>query len=504
MTRTLRPGGVRLAVSTAPDHSGVDYYIETPYVEEIKASERAGEPADTGTIVVDNSSGRFTLKHDHDPPGIDDKITVLTQPTGYARGHGVGPMGAGPMGDYKRVGTYLVVDQEISSTGPTESSITLDVEDYVYGILGNRQVYAYAEDNQLVAGHADAHLNQIIEGFAPQIKVGGVPELHPQTEYAAHAKSLKTVVEELAGMVANEYGAAVHYGRGNRLYLNELGTTDPVTDTALTRRDFQGEFSSSVEARQLVNQLRVDGGRDEDNVADAQETVDHFEHASDTSRITVRLDTPKPELPQIEVYTNGDGESPDGLRVRLQRDDGTDSGPIAPANTEYDLISSSARKVALSLDGWTTFKLGDHDAFERAPWLIVDSPGAEGYDVGVDANGVPAFRAYFSKPIVASIPDGQSLQQYLRHDGHIRDEAIRTTRAARDRARSTLARHGLPERRFAPGSAASQRAHDLRAGDVAPLDFPLHQIDGDHVVASRTVKYQSDNRIQTELEFAGL
>lgn len=495
----------RLHVATAPDHAETAYTITHGDILGLTAARRANKPATTGTLIINNDDWKYSLSQDC--PGIDDKLTGFVAARDDHHAHGEGPMGAGPMGGWRPLGTYLVTDREITGDGPEHSRLLLDVQDYVYGILSNRNVYGYADENKPISGTDDAHLNQILQDFAPQVNRNLLPDLDHRLDYAAHGKSVKDVVEELAGVVANEYGSAVHYAQGNRLVLRSLSQADvsPRYDEPLTLDDFETEgsdISSATESHQLVNQMRVDGGTDADNVADAQETVASIEDVSEANRLMVRLDTPKPHLPRFEIYTQGSGTSEDGLRIRLQRDIGDGTGPIRPGNIDYDLINSGARKVALSGDDWTTFRLGEHDAFERAPWLIIDSPGANGYGVGVDANGVPAYRAYFSKPVIAELPDGSSQNDYLQHDGHLTDKAIRSAEAARDRAWAILARKSQPPLRFS-ADARTDRAHRLRVGDVADLDIPEFRATGRFVLTQRKVTY-SGVTLQANLEFTGI
>lgn len=493
----------RIYVSTAPDHGATDYALEHDDILHINAGSKANKPATKGTITLDNDEYARSLSDQC--PDVDDKLVGLVAVASDDRAAGAGPAGAGPAGGWRRIGDFIVADREIDPLGPDSSEIILEVKDYVYDILGERRVFAYSRSNKPISGTEDAHLNWILRHNAEQINRSNLPTLDVRVDYSAHGKHLKDVVDELAGMVGHHYGGVITYSQTDRLIVRALRPRDvtPKYPEPITLADLQGDISAARERHDMTNYLRLDGAIDVDNVGDSQETVDHIVEADDTNRLQVQVDIPKPQIPRIEVYTNGDGSSGDGLRVRLQRDIGDNTGPIAPGDPERDLATSEVRtSVGLSLDDWTTYDLEEHDAFERDPWIIIDSPGPDGYGVGVDANGTPAYRAHFAKPVVAELGDGSSLNEYLQHDGHVRDRAILTAGAARDRIQSILGWKALPPD-YVSGEAHTDRAHSLSVGDVVDLDMPKLQVEGTAVVTERTVTYDGMT-LDTDLAFVGL
>jgi hypothetical protein len=273
-------------------------------------------------------------------------------------------------------------------------------------------------------------------------------------------------------------------------------------------------LNSAGDGKGICNWVRVDGGIDSSNIEQRAVTnFDHYVPVNDSQRLTAELFVRKSQIPTIEIWTRGDIDSDrSGLRVRVQAANESDTGPVAPDDTDSDIVSATPREVAISNEDWTRFPLptgGDHAVPERRPWLIVDATGEDAYEIGVNADDTPLFRVHFSKPIIATAQNGRSIARYGRVENHVKDDGIQSFEAAKGRADAEVSRRPFPVRVF-DGNVASPRAHHLRVGDVVPFSAPEYRIGSDsptdYVVTRRDIEFSEDHSrlVKQSLELVGL
>lgn len=505
MTLTIPPDGIEVRVdSTRTGYGTTDFSIPAGDIISYGATHRAGKAMDEGTLGLHNDDAEYTTGPREIT--IGDKLIVVAEDATIETGYGEQAFGEGPFGSQSRLGTYVVLDWDAIEHPGGKLEYQLKLADFVFGRMSAHDAVFYAEVDKQLSGTGDSILNELLSEFAPEINQSALPTIIERTDYFVNGgKSLRKVVDELARIAAGSVGPILQTSFGAQLVFQPIEEivakhSDPLPTSAF------GPWSTASESDQLANRIRLTGGiDDENNIDDEQTVVDHYYRVTDTDRLTTRVDTRKDEISKVELWTQGDNTSEDGVRVRFQVDDGSGTGPIAPGDVDSDLVTGRRRKVALNDDGWTTFNMGEHGIKERNPWLIIDSDGSTGHDVGVDVNDVPAYRAHFPKPVAAVMVDGNSQNEFGEYEQHVRNESLVTNSAVRDRATAELARRAQPGVGVGPLIARDEVAHRLRVGDIIPFDRPELKADGEFIVTQRTTEYDSDsNQIQTDLAFEGV
>lgn len=467
---------------------------------------QVGRRTPSGQLTLANDDFRFTEIGTDTPIDAFDKLVIYSDAdTG---GYGDGPYGDGPYGGWWHEGSFLVEDVHTEWTSAGQCVITLDITDYVFGCLGTGRVHYTTPSERPLAGASNAILNEILDYRFPWLNQSRISDTFSSilTDYFVDGKTGAKVVDEIANVAAVNGIDTVLSSTRDRVIFEPLEDVTPVqTSDGSTTWDlpkhFAGTLDASTNSKEMVNQMRFSGGvapRLDDEQTDTSGGV---VQVSDTNRLMVKVQNRKTELIRIDLNISGDGSSDDGLRVRLQADKGDGTGPVAPDDVDSDLISHT-QKEALDLDGWRPFRVGQH-SIPRQPWLIIDSPGSDGYGVKVASDGTtPAYRVFFPKPIVASEPDQVSQAEYLRVDGTLENEAIVTEEAAHDRAKSEMHSRGTtPSMTFGPLKTDSPDAYSLRPGDVVIFDEPQVRVTGDWLVSKRSVTYEG-TRIKSEVEFS--
>jgi len=513
---------VRLLVDRAPAHGDVDFEVDPAHIGPFSATFRAGKPASTGEITLEaerDDPNRYASASSENAIARDDRLLLEYRLTDDGPvGAGEGAAGGGPAGDWHTLGDWLVDSQPKIETGGKGSrpTVSLSLVDYVWGVLRMRNAFYGAEDEPIAGGTTDgdgedSHLNSILDRHCPEINRESIATIAATTDYAAHGLKCDRVVEDLAADAANSVGGIQYFSRGRRLFFEPTERLPrPFADESdpFGPADVANDASSQGDGS-LVNVVRVDGGIDVENVGDSQEQVDRVVRANANERQITRVQIAKTQVPAVEIYTRGDAESDDGLRVRLQPSNSAGIGPIDPDNTDADYVTSPVRKVALDDDGFTRFRLATQSETQinaTEAWLIIDSEGPEGYQIGVRDNGdgsyTPAYRIHFAKPIIDVRPDAKSLSRHLRHEKHVQDDGLGTTNAVEARSKRELAKAASNARVLSPGTAFSRRAHELRVGDLVPVYWPEHRAVGDMMVRERTIS-GSGLTVNTELELIG-
>jgi hypothetical protein len=530
VTLDLVPGGAKLLVDHPPNHGDPDFWIPANDLLSVEVRERSGEPADTGSLIIDNRGGKYTLQDRRLQPRRDDRLVlrVATDQTASDEPFGADAFGDGVFGGWLTAGEWLIDSVPERDLDGYDSELDFDITDYVWGRL-QRQRATYKDTDTPIAGSSEAHLDTILEReFGTDVAREYVEPISERIDYASHELPISRIVRDLTDQAARERGGAVAFGRRNQLHFRELdGLRRPLSGSVpeswsrgqqpvTIEEDFAGTAGAGGDGDEPINRVRVDGGLDTENVGDRNEPGQDersFVQITDSNPVIAQVATRKSIVPTIEIYTRGDGTSGDGLRVRLQAPNSDGTGPVAPEDTDSDLIPASGpRKVALDDDGWTDFPFATENAFinVREPFLIIDARGADGYRIAVDESGRPAYRMHFAKQVVAVVADGRASDHQLPREAHIADDSIPTQAAARDRGEAYLARKARQCETVTPGRAKSYRAHRLRVGDVvsfAGTGFSILDMTGEHMVAERTVRYGGDgrqHRLDTDIEFVGL
>ena len=514
MVEFLAEESVGLAVSKARTSDKLDFAIPMTDVQDLSTSEKSGDARSTGSMTLDNRTGRYTSGNK--PIHLKDKITIRTKNEPGAS-FGEGPFGQGPFGGWSRGKAFMVTNVSRNRTGMRPNEVELRLTGFTSGILSDRNV-DFTETNRPISGSAGAILNQLLRDHAPEIGRQNLPVLDERIDFFVKGVKGNKAIGKIADRAAQFYGPIVWYGENESLKFELINDLTFRFDDPLTPADFSGEAVEETTDRGLANNVRVVGGiDDENNETDAQRTVDDTVTVSDQNRLMTPIATRKSEISSFEIYTKKRSDSPpaddpdaNGVRVRIQIGERDDSGPIEPGDTDSDIINSGERKVAYDDDGYTTFRLGEHKIPDRQIWLIVDTEsGDSAYDIGVrtDSNGnpvEPAYVAYFPKPVGVEKPLNDSVNKYRKVDARIVNEGLESGAAVRDAADAKLARSGYPPSMFKPEQLNSERVSLLDIGDKVTIEgYENIMVSGDYVITEKNRSYENF-KLFTELGFEGV
>jgi hypothetical protein len=134
------------------------------------------------------------------------------------------------------------------------------------------------------------------------------------------------------------------------------------------------------------------------------------------------------------------------------------------------------------------------------PFLIVETTGTQGHDVGTDGNGNLTFRSFFSFPVLTRSSDNQSVSEFRRRDRRIEDESLSSFTSVQDKSQSLLRRRAQPEVTV-QAEAGEIKAHNLDPGEGVTLtDFGPVNVSGDFLVRERSTSFVGRD-LRTELTF---
>ena len=410
--------------------------------------------------------------------------TPLAGGTSYTSGgHGQGGFGTGGHGSGGTTHELGATNRELmrwvgvcdpptlTVRGRGHLDLSLTATDFVFGIMGMRTVYD-AYENHPVSTDGSPHveeetpraewgmLNRILDERAPEIDRTGIEPSDVQTDREWMGRSLIDAAEALA-----ESADAVMASEGTRLYFVPKDSIH--VSFALAHSDF-GTLRIERVDDDLVNDLRVDGGtgidRDQVTLPDG-ETPASYARVDENNPIFYQLDPEKTTLDRVDVWTRRDPDSEDNLAVRVQRGARDGSGPTAPGDETKDIERDTSDHNFLSDDGWRNRFRFQREVLPEAPWLIIESNGATGHDIGLNADGDPAIRTWYPYPINVNLTDPESIERYRLRQNRTKEGALNTFSAALDAAESSLAHTRLPEQTL-DLDAHSIRLFTTRPGDV--------------------------------------
>lgn len=384
-------------------------------------------------------------------------------------------------------GMIRTIEHEEVDTGRQVLNITAD--DFVFGIMDNRYVENAFKDRQITGGATDSILQIILDDNATEIGQSQIDSGYNTTATLTwNSVKLLEAVKELADRVN-----ALVAQDGTDLVFKPLADVD--NEFTLTPAD-RGLATVEVNDDKLRNEVRVEGGEDA-SVDDEQTTQSSTTTVTESSRLTHQISTTKSEVTQVEIYTQTTG-SDENIIVRLQKDDS--GSPVDISDDSQDIARRELAPQFLDSDGLTTFQMPSHALPEPNPWLIIESDGSSGQDIGVDGNGTPTYKAYYPFPLASVIKNKASIDDYRRREHVYRDQTAKTREMTDQRARSVLDKVDDLKReiRF---PAESKRAFQLAPGDGLKVDNADLGFQADAIVLERSETYQA-NLLETEITAA--
>lgn len=452
-------------------------------------SSRIQEWIDTASFDLYNHHGDYSGEITHGDKLVFEWTTRSgTRLTDARYGHTrYGYARAGGHAGYETDSWTGMVTGTLTHTQHGGGQLTTSVEaaDFVFAVLGSRLVYDSFEDRQ-VAGTADSIVNTVVADEAPEIDLDGVATVDQALDTFADGTNLLEFLVEIA-----RESDSILAADGESLIFKPMSDVTPEFEL---RTEHFGTGETRATDDGLRNDIRVDGGTDYD-LDEAQTTQDAYQTVTESNRLTYQLTTRKAQLDRVEVWTRPTG-SEEAVTVRLQKDSG--GAPVAPDDTQSDLVNKQLAHHFLADGDFTTFLLGEHTLPEPAPWLIIESGGTDGQDIGIDsATGNPTFRSHYQFPVAVKVNEPDSVRQFRRREDAIQKENISTMGAARSIGDAALAHDSRPERELSV-DAQSPRAHRLRPGEVVATEFPRLTVDGEYIVTERSDTY-AGSTLETDL-----
>lgn len=465
-----------------------DFTVPKEDIEAIQMRQRLQALKDTGKFKLSNEHGRYA------------------DAFGYGSNYGVAYGGSRPIttGDKIVVKTQLEGESSLShrwtalahpptfKSGPGPRSLEFEASDFVWQILSDR-IYFNSFENTPISGSSGAILETALTDKAPEIGQSQIQSVNESTDYFADGTDLFTLVEELAIQ-----GDATVSNDGVDLVFRPISDILAKFELKRGRGGDIGTYEVSGSDDNLANWVRVNGGT-QPSVGDSQTTQDSYTTVTESSRLTHQISTRKSEVDQIELWTRTTGSGED-LTIRLQKDSG--GTPIAPNDRESDIARKTLSAEFLANGDYTTFLIPTHTLPEPSPWMIVESSGSTGQDVGTNsATGNPTYKAYFPFPVDVRTSNQQSINEYRRREARVKNEQLDTRTSAQKTAQSYL-RHRSEPRQTLSADARSVRAHNLNPGEAVEVNFPRDRAKGTFLVTEVSDTYSADtNRLETTLEF---
>lgn len=478
------PGGVTVADAElrvwheeTPDNDEPDAVVDGPQLDQVSIAERADDVRDEVEIAADyppldvvggygdsygNSYGG-TLEESYDLR-VGDRVEFVAgvrDGPGYGEGYGVS-YGTG-LREIAWTGRIQPTDRSRDGPQRPSGSVSASATDYVGAILSNRRI-----TGSWVGEDVGAVIRDIVDRATTEIDASNVPDVGVTTDEFFQARDCWDAVVTLAAK-----GDVLLTQQGRALHVEPVGGLPFAFD--VTDDDHTLPWTTNTDD-DIHNVVRVDSGVSR-RQEQAQEIQDSWDRVTETNRLTHRLRARKSDIHSVDLYVSA--VSDEGLRLRLQADEG--GAPVAIGDEDSDIISHQWGGDNIPAEGWQTWFFADHVLPDRDPWLIVETDGSEGHDIGVNVDGVPTFRSYYSHPLTYEVAAADSVETFGSREISIERDNLETVTAVRDAARAELARRAWPTKTI-EFAADSPRAHLLEPGDVIGVDKPDENAVGDFIV----------------------
>lgn len=447
------------SVAVAPD-----FTVPSSDIKSIDAIQRIDDRRDAGRLVIDNNAGTYDSDSNEIQSG--DLLRFRTKLEGEsALTHQWSAM------------AETILYEELDHN---RADLRIEATDFVFGVLSNR-----ITENSYEGVNIVDIVDDVMSGEAPEIHTDRVQNITKTADAFPRGTNVLDFLNEMAGK-AN----AVLSNRDRSLVFEKAEEAPFQFDLQASDR---GTSIIRKEGETIVNQARVDGG-ETSSIDDQQTTQSSTTTVTDSSRITHQLSSRKSQIQHIDLYTSktGSGES---VIIRIQKDDG--GSPVAVSDSESDVVSEEVSASDLTDGGLTTFRFPrDHNLIDPDPWMIIESDGSSGQDIGVDGSGNPRYDAYFRILISTLAISKESKEAHRLREWRIKRSNVRTRAAAEEVAKSKI-RHSEEPDQFISFPAESKRMHNSKVGSI--IGVSETNISGDCIITEKTMEYDGI-KLQTEIE----
>lgn len=474
-----------------PSETDPTLTIGSPDLERVTVSQEVQDASGKGTIRVNNVDGKYSGEITRGDR-IEFHAQLGTGGSSSVTLYGDGTYGSGSYGiqdgDMRRW-TGLAKIPRYSFAGPGTREINIDAQPFAFGVMGSlgRKV-----DNAFRGRSVSYIAKQILQDEASVLEPSGIADFDTVYDIEWDGRSLLKAMEELANVVD-----AALFARGKTVYMEPIDNV-PILWEA-DHDDFEGGWDVDPVDDKIWNEIRIEGGVDND-VGDSQLNQSGYTTITQENRVQFQMNLTKSRTNQVDLWTNPTGSQED-YKVRIQEDIG--GSPTAPGDSSKDLAAKTLSYQFIEDDGFTEFLLERTSLPDPNPWVIVETSGSSGQEIGVDSNGNEAYRGYYHYPIITQESNDDSIDEYRRSEHRVERKSITTAEAASTLVESLLAHHNKPRKEFST-NAGSLRAHRLRPADAIRLDFPKDTAVGGYILTTRQDTYAPDgtkNQLETTLRF---
>ncbi len=447
-----------------------DFTVPADDIHGVEIARRLQDLKDSGAITLDNTTGVYAESKDIT---TGDKLKFYTQLAGES--------------SLTRRWTAVAHPPSYQS-GVGYKTVEIEASDFVFSVLSWRIAFNSFESTQ-ISGSSSAIVNTLLENNCPEIDRSLIQSVNVSTDYSLNGGDILEAMSDLG-----DRGDAAVYNQDESLVFKPLSAIETVLGADYSTRHF-ASLDVSGSDDDLANQIRVAGGQGR-AIDDQQTTQDSHTTVTDSSRITHQISTRKSEVDRIELYTSKTG-SDENFIVRLQKDE--NGSPVAIGDSQSDIVRRELDPTFVSDGGWTTFIFPEHTLPEANPWVIIETNGSSGQDIGVDSStGNPAYKAYFPYPLIVRTSNRRSVDEYRGREARIKDDSLGTLDAAKDEAQSQLRHRSDPDKSVS-ATANSVAAHNLQPGDGVDATFPDLNLNSVVAVTERKDSYDGAS-LETTLE----
>lgn len=452
--------------NNATKEDNADYVIDD-HLMTVDLTARTNEYKGVGKVEINNSGGEYSQT-----VRTGDRVEFVLGGSAADSGYGAGGYGVGPYpGGLTRRWTGCVRPYEIDDLGQDNAVMTLTVEQFAPCVMSFRDVYATFENRQIVG--TNGIINEVVSEECPELNTSRLPD-RPET--TSIWRRGQTVLETVAQLAVRLDMILCFDG----IYLDLVDPQAVTPKFEAVRTEDVGEIKTNVNDDNLVNDLRVEGGTGHDPESQSsQTTVNGYQTVTNSNRLTYQINTRKDQLERLEIWTRKTGSGED-FTIRLQKDD--NGAPIAPGDNKSDIVTKTLDPTFVDNNGFTDFILPNHHLPEPFPWVIMESSGPTGQEIGINtATGEPGIIPHFPYEVVVNRISADSINMFRRREDKVSDDDLGTFSAADDLALEILAKRDEPTIRLTV-EAFSDDMHGLTAGDVVTFDYPPSKAVGEFVV----------------------
>jgi hypothetical protein len=335
-----------------------------------------------------------------------------------------------------------ITDYEITASNPTRGRITLQCIQYGYRQLVNNVV-----TESYTTQTAGAIIKDLLDTYTDldttNINVG------TPADTFTRAWTDVPILDIIADCLELVAGTFYIDQSDNAYYISKK--------SASSGKSYgPGAFSSRRVRKSdaaLINDVTVNGAEREE--IDQQQTTQNGVTNPTTGnaeryKVTVSADVTK--ISKIIIYVDKTGQvGTEGLYVRVQADDGTGNNPVSETDFNADICRKHLGDQFLASGGETTFVMDDNylETVERDYWILVESDGATGVDVGIDTGAAVDAKLYFKMyhydTATGTDSDATSKTAYGTYEDVITNRELKTDAQCTDVADGIIdARKGPP------------------------------------------------------------